>query len=184
MARPNNSAAIAGYVAGLKEAKAAFQALPEIASDLLNDATELTVREVVRHAQAKLQSSPSIQTRNLYNHVTWSLNRKSGRGKAGIATGSSVISAQAGHVGKSTIRVKGIVMAGKGGGAAGGRLDKPSRRAHFVEFGTKHMKAEPFMIPAAEGQTAPFLNRCKGAGPLIEKGVAAIGMGGQGGGLL
>lgn len=180
MARPNNAEAIAAKVKGLREAKAAFQAMPEAARDYLNAATEMTVREIVRMARAKLQSSPSIQTRNLYNHVTWSMNRKNGRGRAGVSTGTTTIrNPQIGGTGRRTVRVTGIIMPGRNGGAQGARLDKPSRRAHFVEFGTRRMKAEPFMLPAAEGEQQPFLSRCKGVGKFLEGRLAQIGGGGR-----
>jgi len=78
-------------IEGMRAAKAAFQALPETVRDGLLDATETTARELVRHAQARLASSPSIQTRALYDHVAWSINRKNGRAKAGISTGSTMI---------------------------------------------------------------------------------------------
>jgi len=179
MARPNNASAIAGHVQGLREAKAAFQKMPESFRDHLNDATELTVREIVRHARARLQASPSIRTRNLYNAVSWSMNRKNGRGRAGVGSGSTTISNPSlGTIGKSTVKVKGILVAGKGGSArtsAGAKLDRPSRRAHFVEFGTRHMPAEPFMVPATESQEKSYLDRCRAAGRKAEKDLANIG---------
>lgn len=175
MARPNDASAVAGRVQGLREAKAAFQKMPEAFRDATNDATEMTVREIVRNAKARLMASPSIQTRNLYNHVGWSLNRKNGRGRAGVSSGSTVVAAQAGRMGRATVRVKGIVTAGKGGGAAGGKVDRPSRRAHLVEFGARHMPAEPFMIPAADGQKQPYLSRCVAAGKQAEQTLANIG---------
>ena len=183
MARPNNADAIAGHVQGLREAKAAFQALPEVVRDRMLDATETTVREIVRHAQARLASSPSIRTRTLYNHVKWSVNKKNGRGKAGVATGTTTMTERAnfakGVIGGRTIRVKGILVAGKGGSAStsqGAKLIRPSRYAHLVEFGARHMPAEPFMIPAAESQKQPYLDRCRAAGKHVEKDVAHIGM--------
>lgn len=171
-ARPNNQAAIAGHVQGLREAKAAFQALPEIAREHLLGATETTVREIARQAQANLQGSPSIQTRNLYNAVAWKVTKTNGRGRVGITTGQTVFSDLAT---RRRIHVKGILIAGRQGGASG-RVDRPSRRAHFIEFGTRHMRAEPFMRPAAEGQVQPYLQRCRAAGSGIERDVAAIGM--------
>lgn len=172
MARPGNSAAIAGHVQGLREAKAAFQALPQIVRDNLLDATETTAREIARNAQARLLSSPSIQTRNLYNAVAWKVTKTNGRGRVGITSGQTMLSNLAT---RKRVTVKGIIIAGKGGGASG-RVDRPSRRAHFVEFGTRKMPAEPFMIPAAEGQVQPYLQRCRAAGKGIEQDVAAIGM--------
>ena len=75
---------IAGKIQGLREAKAAFQALEPTFRENLADATETTVREVVRAAQNRLASSPSIHTRNLYNAVGWTMNRNNGRGRAGV----------------------------------------------------------------------------------------------------
>jgi HK97 gp10 family phage protein len=172
-ARPNNQAAIAGYIQGLREAKAAFQALEPTFREHMADATETTVREIARGAQARLRSSPSIQTRNLHNAVGWSMNRKNGRGRAGITNTTTTL-----NVGGRRIRVKGIITAGRGGSAlksAGARVDRPGRRAHFVEFGTRTMKAEPFMVPAAAAEKGPYLDRAKQAGKLAEKDLAAIG---------
>lgn len=188
MARPNDSTAIANHVRGLREAKAAFQAVPEAMRKELNIATRDTVKAVTARARAILQSSPSIQTRNLYNAVSFTMNDKNGRGKAGIANVTSTVSQQPGRVGKATVRVKGIVIPGKTGGALGGRLDKPSRRAHFVEFGTRKMPAEPFMIPATEAEKGPYLSRCQAAGRRAEvalaHGAAKSGGGASGTGLL
>lgn len=173
MARPNNAAAIAGHIQGLREAKAAFQALEPTFREHMADATETTVREIARGAQARLRSSPSVQTRNLLNAVGWTMNRKNGRGRAGIQNVTTTI-----NVGGKKIRVKGIITAGKDGSAshaAGARSDRPSRRAHFVEFGTRKMRAEPFMVPAAEAETPHYLARCKDAGKRAEKELAAIG---------
>jgi len=169
MATPNSTAGLAGYVKGLREAKAAFQALPQIVRDNLGHATETTVREIARGAQARLQASPSIVTRNLYNHVGWSYTKTNGRGRVGIGSGSTTVSNIAA---KRTFKVKGVVM------SRGGRtfVDRPSRRAHFIEFGTKNMPAEPFMIPAAQAEKQPYLDRCRVSGKGIETDTAAIGM--------
>lgn len=155
---------------GLPSCYAAFKAMPEAFRDSLNDATELTVREIVRNAKARIVASPSIQTRGLLNHIAWSMNYKNGRGRAGVSSGSTVIT-----VGTKKLRVKGLVIAGPGGGAGGGRLDMPSKRAHFVEFGTRHMPAEPFMRPAAEGQRMAYIHRCEAAGRRTEQTLAHVG---------
>lgn len=171
MARPNNSAAIAGYVRGLREAKAAFQKMPEVFRERLLTATETTVREIARQAQARLRSSPSIQTRALHDRVAWKVTRTNGRGRVGISSGTTTIGGT---------RVKGIVTAGRGGSAmksAGARIDRPSRRAHFVEFGTRRMPAEPFMVPALEAEQNPYLARCRAAGAAAERDLATSGGG-------
>jgi HK97 gp10 family phage protein len=173
LARPNSSSAISGHIQGLREAKAAFQALPDIVRTHLLEATETTVREIARQAQANLQASPSIQTRSLYNHVKWAVTKTNGRGRVGISSGQTTIT-----VGGKKVRVKGIVIAGRGGSAsrsAGAKVIRPSRYAHLVEFGARHMPAEPFMLPAAESQKQPYIDRCRAAGPDIERAVAKIG---------
>lgn len=169
------SPALAKHVQGLREAKAAFQAMPDAARLRLLSATEMTVREIARGAKQRLQSSPSVRTRALLNHVVWTINKKNGRGRVGISAGSTTIrNPQMGGIGRNTRKIKGIVVRSARGGA---RLDMPSRRAHFVEFGTQEMKAEPFMIPATEAEQQPYLSRCKGIGRLLEQDVAKIGGG-------
>jgi HK97 gp10 family phage protein len=148
-----NADAIAGRVQGLRAAKAAFQALPEAVRDRTNDATETTVREIVRLAGARILASPSIRTRALLGSLAWKLNRKTGRGTAGVKSG--------------TVNVV--------GGTITARPVNPARYAHLVEFGTVKMPAEPFMLPAAESQKQPYLSRCVAAGRNIEKDLANIG---------
>lgn len=172
MAAP--ASAIAAKIQGLREAKAAFQAMPALFRKHSNAATETTVREIARHAQARLLSSPSILTRSLYNNIAWKMNENNGRGKVGVATATTVM-----QIGTRKIRVKGIIVAGKGGSALssqGAKVIRPTRYSHFVEFGTRHMPAEPFMIPAAKSQEMPYLDRMKQAGRAVEQDMANIGL--------
>jgi hypothetical protein len=157
-------------VQGLREAKAAFQALPLIMRENSLAATETTASEHVRFAKGKLESSPSVDTRSLLNSVAYSVNRNNGRARAGITNVST-------RIGK--VRVRGIVIAGRGGSAStsqGAKLIKPSKYGPKVEFGTRFMQAEPFMIPAAESQKGPYVERMRHAGKGVEKDTAAIGM--------
>ena len=160
-------------VRGQAAAIAAFKALPQIVRDRLNDATETTVREIARVAQARLASSPSIQTRSLYNAVGWSMNTKTGRGKAGVGNVITTVT-----VGGKKVRVRGILIAGRGGSAslsAGAKKINPRRYAHLVEKGTRSMAAEPFMLPAATSEQQPYLRRCQIAGKHVERDMANIG---------
>jgi HK97 gp10 family phage protein len=160
-------------VLGLREAKAAFQKMPAAFRDALNDATEVTVREIARNAKARIIASPSIRTRALLNHITWSMNARTGRGRAGVASGTTTLT-----VNGRKVRVRGIIIAGKGGSARtsqGAKKINPSRYAHFVEFGTVRMPAEPFMLPATEGQKGPYLQRCQAAGRTAERTLANVG---------
>lgn len=171
MARPNSANAIAGHIQGLREAKAAFQRLPAALREELNEATELTLKLIVSRARSRVITSPSIQTRALLNAIGYSLNKKSGRGRAGITAVTTKIS-----VGSSKIRIKGFLVAGKGGSAStakGARLIRPSRYAHFIEFGTRRQRAEPFMIPATEQSKAAYLSACRDAGQRLEQWAVA-----------
>lgn len=162
--------AFSANVTGLAELKAQFKRLPDVVQERLNEATEISVQEGARIAQANLMRSPSMNTRALHDHVGWAMNKKAGRGSFGIKRATTVF-----NIGGKKVRVKGIIKAGAGGGAAGGSKDQPSRRAHFVEFGTVHMAAEPFMIPAAESIKAPYLDRCIRAGKDIERDMSVVG---------
>ena len=173
MARPNNSAAIAGRIQGLREAKAAFQALPEVTRDAMLNAVTLTASETARLARLQVERSPSVNTRNLLNHITYKVTQTNGRAKVGVSTGSTTM-----VVNVRKKKLKGIIIAGRNGSAskaAGARLVRPSRYAHLVEFGSRKMPAEPFMIPAAENQKQPFVDRCRAAGRQIESGMRNAG---------
>lgn len=177
MATPSTTA-VPGRVQGLRELKAAFQRLPEITRDALNDATETTVREIVRAAKARVQASPAIRTRALLNAITWKMNVKTGRGRAGVTAGSTTgfFAAGTGVAGELKRRsIKGVLVS-RGSTA---KLIRPSRYAHLVEFGARHMPAEPFMIPATESQKSAYLDRCRHAGKQIERDMAAVAGGGR-----
>lgn len=137
------------HIRGQREASEAFRRLPDIVRDNMGRAVETTVREIARGAQARLESSPSVRTRALVNAVTWKFSPKTGRGKVGIAS--------------KTIT------------GPRGRADNPAKRAHFVETGTIHMAAEPFMAPAAHAQKDLHIRRCADAGKGIERDMASIG---------
>lgn len=143
MAAP--ASAIQEKIRGLREAKAAFQALPQIVRDNMLAAAETTVREIARGAKARIEASPSIHTKALLNAIGWRVTKTNGRARVGVENQSA------------------------------GKVN-PARRAHFVEFGTVNMPAEPFMLPAAEAETQPHLARCRAAGKGIERDTRAIGM--------
>jgi HK97 gp10 family phage protein len=144
---PAGQAGLSAKIQGLREAKRAFQALPEVFRDRLLAATETTASEVVRAARARIASSPSMRTRRLYDAIGYKITKTNGRAKVGVQNTSFPDSR--------------------------GFTDNPARRARFVEFGTAHMPAEPFMIPAAESQVQPYLTRCQAAGREAERDLAA-----------
>jgi hypothetical protein len=169
--------AVEGHVAGLRQAKAAFQALPEITRDAMAAATFTTVSEIARIAKQRLLANGSIQTRTLYNALGFTMNMKNGRGRAGIQNVTTRISNDSAS--KRTFKVKGrIVSTVSRSGAVTQRVVRPSKYGHLVEFGARggQMRAAPFMLPAAENQKAPYLDRCRQAGKAIERHAANIGM--------
>ena len=161
-------AGLAVKIQGLREAKRAFQALPEVTRDAMLSAVEMTARELARNAQAKIASSPSINTRSLYNAIAWRVTKTNGRAKVGVSPTSTTFYNVST---RKRERFKGRI------GARGGKqvLIRPDRYAHFIEFGTRKQPAEPFMIPAAEGQKGPFLDRVKAAGRKVERGMGNVG---------
>jgi HK97 gp10 family phage protein len=130
----------AGDVQGLREAKAAFSRLPEVARARLGDATRVTASEIVRNA------IPNVPVRYgfLKRHLASKFNARTGVAKAGVTSG--------------------VERDPKTGKAV-----NPAKYAKFAEFGTVHHAAQPFMLPAAEGQADPYLSRCKAAGKMIER---------------
>ena len=173
MARPNHAGAIAAHIQGMRELKAQFQRLPEVVRNIVNDETEWAVQEGARRAQAILRQSPSIQTRALHDHVGWAMHRRAGRGSFGITRATTVFT-----IGGTRVRVKGLVRAGAGGSARtsqGATRDQPSRRAHFIEFGARHMPAEPFIVPAAVSVKGDYLDRVVRARTRIERDMSTVG---------
>lgn len=197
MPRPNSATKISAYVENMREVKARFQALPPFMQEKRIEVNSATAAAVVLGAQQRLLASPSIQTRALFNHVKWRINKANGMAHAGVTSGSTSI--QFAHMGQETkkVRIKGIVIAGRRGSALharGARLVRPSRYAHLVEFGTVHFAAEPFMKPAAAAQKDAYLHRWRAAMRDIARDLANVGgpaapvstqmSGGPGGGLL
>lgn len=161
-------AGLAVKIQGLREAKRAFQALPEVTREAMLSAVEMTARELARAAQERIARSPSINTRSLYNAIAWRVTKTNGRAKVGVSSTSTTfynVSTRKRETFKGRI------------GARGGKqvVIRPDRYAHFIEFGTRKAPAEPFMIPAAEGQKGPFLDRCKAAGRKVEQDMANVG---------
>jgi HK97 gp10 family phage protein len=137
-------------IRGLYEAIAAFAALPQVYREELNIGTAATTTAVEVGAKAHVVASPSIRTRALLTHITSQMNTSTGRGRIGVAQGGVTYTVER----KGTTRHRARIVI---------RRAVPSKYAHFVEFGTKHMPAEPFLIPSARAQRDPYIDRCKAA---------------------
>ena len=151
------------HIRGMRELKSQFQRLPQVVKDETNEATQWAVEAGAALAQQQLRASPSIHTGNLHNHVMSRMNRKAGRGSFGIARAMTSFSSGGGK----RVRVKGIVKASSRA-KKGYTVDQPSRRAHFVEFGTVRHRAEPFMVPATNRVRPLYLARMRGVGRDVE----------------
>jgi HK97 gp10 family phage protein len=75
-------------------------------------------------------------------------------------------------------RTTGIAKVGIEKGLVGD--ENPALYGHLVEFGhagPHPAPAHPFMIPAAEAEREPYLDRCRDAGKNVERDMATIGGG-------
>lgn len=135
--------------------KRVFKAAPDEFKQRANEATEATVYAVERRAT---QNVP-VDTGTLRSFIGSSFSKRSGFGRVGIRAGR-------------------VAIAGAGGSALtkrGARLLEPKKYAHLVEFGTSKMPAQPFMLPAAEGERGNYAQRMKTAGRQAEQALAGIG---------
>ncbi len=143
-------------VSGQKECIAAFKRLPDVAKDRLGAATEKTAFAVLQRAKARV----AVRTGALKAALGYSYSKATGVAKVGIEKGAS------------------LIVAGTGGSALkskGAAKYTPSKYGHLVEFGHSSAAAHPFMIPAAEAEQEPYLERCRAAGKEIEKDMATVG---------
>ena len=142
-----------GALLGIQQAKAAFKTVEPIMRDKLCDATEQTARVIAFNAQQRVPRRFGI----LAAHIAYSMSRTTGVAKVGIGPRESV-----------------TLPGGKG-------VETPTKIAHDVEFGHggPHGPAAPhaFLIPAAEGEKANYLQRCQAAGTEAERTIAATGGG-------
>lgn len=132
-------------IKGMAACRAAFKALPDVSREALADAVEETAIRI----RAGAVSRVPVRYGFLRNHIDMRVNRKTGSGVVGVTKGAET--------------------------TPDGHLANPRKYAHLVEFGTIHSEARPFMIPSAEEQRGPFLQRCKEAGKKIERDTATIG---------
>lgn len=169
---------------GKLAAQRVFQALPPFMQQMRIDVNSATAAAIAVGAKQRVVASPSVQTRSLLNHINWRVSTRSGVAYVGVSSGSTSIA-----VNGKKVRVKGIVVAGRGGSALrskGATIIRPSRYAHLIEFGTVHAPAEPFMLPSVAHQRSAHLQRWQMAGRRLEREMAGLGANtiSTGGGLL
>lgn len=175
-------------VSGLRAAKDAFKALPQVTRDRTNQAVEDTTQAIYRGAVRRV--APHRRYGFLQRYLDTSMNRKTGTGKVGLPRLAAVIPAgpSAGFMSR-TVRAgkRRFEIIGRPTAGHGTRVVYPSKYAHLVEFGhrrgrgTSAAPAYPFMIPSAEAERSKFLTRCQEAGRGIERDMAAIGLSGTSG---
>lgn len=153
-------------IRGVTQAKAIFAALPSIAKKRFLAGTAETVEAIGQRARENVLRSPSVRTRALYNAIAWTVSKTSGFGRVGVARTTTAIGSLAL---RKTIRVRGTIIATMRSGRSTIEIVQPSRYAHVVERGSVHMRAEPFMTPAAEQEKPRHLQRCVEAGIGIER---------------
>ncbi len=133
-------------VRGLAAAKAAFKALPDIAREAVADATEETAEQIRAGAVRRVPVLYGF----LRDHIAKRMSRRTGIAVVGIEKGSAT--------------------------TPDGKTVYPSVYGRYAEFGTVHHPPHPFILPAAEEQRLPYLQRVKESGRIIERDMAAIGL--------
>lgn len=129
-------------VRGLKEIEALLEKLPDrISANVLNAALRRGASVIAKEARKNLRASPSIDSALLEKSISSRARRQKRKGKY---VGRAVVSIGAQRVTTQVVRKghKKPVTA------------TPSKYAHLVEFGTRKMKAEPFLRPALDTKGA------------------------------
>ena len=162
-------------VGGLRAATAAFRALPDASQRLLNEATEQTANAILAKARRNV---PVRRGKGFLGYaggalraaMDSSISQKTGIGLVGLTRSNRWVSTGKGRPKRQAGST--IYLAGKTGTAAGGRTISPAKYGHLVEFGhggPKPAPPHPFMIPAAESERLPYLDRCRQAGADLER---------------
>lgn len=124
------------FVIGADKLEALLKKLPEnVSKKVVTAALRSGAAIIAKQARANLRASPSVDSGLLAGNITSRTRRRSRKGKAVVSVGAARKTAQVVRKGKS----KPIKAS-------------PSRYAHFIEFGTEKMPAEPFMRPALDTQ--------------------------------
>src|SRR5205823_13476201 len=129
---------------------AAFKKLPDVAKLRMGEATDKTAFALLQRARARV----GVRTGNLKAKLNYSFSASTGVAKVGIEPGT-------------------VGIPGAGGSARtskGARVETPSKIGHLDEFGhagPHPAGPHPFMIPAAEAEREPYLQRCRDAGKAI-----------------
>lgn len=139
-------------VRGMAEAKKAFKALPQETKDAMWAATDETADRLLYGAKSRLRPGHGYRTGELKKALVVSKSKVTGFAKVGLKRESVVI----------TINGKQY-------------RHRPSAIGHLVEFGhggKSPAAPHPFMIPAAEEQRAPYAQRLKAQGKVLERAMS------------
>ncbi len=154
-------------VKGIREARQAFASIEPTMKDRLNDATEETARVVQFQAVQRVRRRFGI----LAAHIMMSMSRKTGVARVGIGPREAVTLPRGAGSRSTTHGGREVTVLGR---------ELPTKIAHLIEFGHGGPHPAPayeFMIPAAEGERANYLQRCRAAGAEAERTIAATGGG-------
>jgi HK97 gp10 family phage protein len=136
-------------VKGLRELGEAMRTLKaEVALKYAWQATGAAARVVKKRAVKNIETTPSVRTGNLERSVIIKRMPASERGNL-----------TAEHI---------VTVRGRGKQTRKGNLQAGAPYAHFVEFGTVKMPAEPFLRPAIEGGAQEAAEAMKGP---LERGI-------------
>jgi HK97 gp10 family phage protein len=142
-------------VRGIAQVQRAFKAAPDIVQQRLGKVNETTAVAIASRARAGVP----VRFGFLKKHIAHTFSKKTGTAKVGIAKGT-------------------VAIAGRQGSALtrnGATSATPSVYAKWVERGTSHSKAQPFMGPAVRAEQQPHLERIRREKGAIEREIAAAG---------
>lgn len=129
---------------GLKEARANFARLPEVARKRFEEGTRASAQMIVARARLRVP----VRYGFLKNALDYAFSKKAGVAFVGARTTKHALP-------KSQ------------------KTAQPSKYLHLVEFGTSHSRAIPVIRPSAEAERPNFERHMRGAGKHVERDLAA-----------
>lgn len=137
-------------VRGLSQVRAAFKRVDPVMRTHLLEATDRTAMALAAKAKQKVR----VRFGFLKQAIDWSISTRTGEARVGLVRGRE------------------FAIPGRQSGTKGS-VAIPSKYGHLQEFGSPNAGPSPFMMPAAESEREPYLQRCRNAGKNAERELAA-----------
>lgn len=136
-----------GKIHGLKEARANFARLPDVARTRYATATRESAQMIVARARLRVP----VRFGFLKNAIDFAFDKKSGVALVGSRKEKHLIPVAGGKT----------------------KTAQPSKYLHLVEFGTSHSKATPVIGPAGEAEKPNFERQMRTTATDVERDLSA-----------